>query len=97
MYELFLYIIFYLFEVTGNILKLNIVEKLLHVTLLSRTSMVYYKFIGATNRSINDNQVCGGGKCPAIELQFSGNLSAPNGDCRSALYSAEQMALVPVS
>jgi hypothetical protein len=59
--------------------------------------MVYYKFYGATNRSENDNQVCGGGKCPTIELTLAGNLSANNGDCRSTLYSAEQMALVPVS
>ncbi|XP_060602334.1 protein DDB_G0287365-like isoform X2 [Ruditapes philippinarum] len=59
------------------------------------TSMVYYKFYGATNRSENDNQVCGGGICPMIQLTLAGNLSANNGDCRSTLYSAEQMALVP--
>ncbi|XP_053374246.1 cell surface hyaluronidase-like [Mercenaria mercenaria] len=58
------------------------------------TGMLYFKFIGNTTRATDENKICGGGKCPHLEISLSGNLNG-TGDCRKKLYGSRLTDLPP--
>lgn len=60
----------------------------------STTRMLYYKFVGFLNRSEDELDECGGGRCPELRLILSGDLSG-GGDCRQTLYGSRLSDLPP--
>ncbi|KAL4222901.1 Hemicentin-1 [Mactra antiquata] len=58
----------------------------------SASSMIYFKFIGVTNRAWNESATCGGNDCPEFRIVIkSGDLN--DMDCRNRLYTAEQLSM----